>query len=98
MCYWCNVNSVIVLNCDSNERLFELALPRTRCLQFSPKGSYLSTWEPYIGTTVVAVHCLCSVCVCSVTKDIPAGQSNFHIWDMQGQLATEYIQKKQEDR
>ncbi|XP_065887249.1 eukaryotic translation initiation factor 2A-like [Dysidea avara] len=77
---WCDGTSVIAMDCATNEKLFELALPRTRCLRFSPKGSHLVTWEPYI-----------------VTKDIPAGQSNFHIWDIHGQLVTEYIQKKQED-
>ena len=49
VCYYCNVNSVIAMDCATNEKLFELALPRTRCLRFSPKGSHLVTWEPYIG-------------------------------------------------
>ena len=45
------------------------------------------------------VHCFLFsfLFCCLVTKDIPAGQSNFHIWDIRGQLVTEYIQKKQED-
>ena len=37
------------------------------------------------------------ICYVLVTKDIPAGQPNLHIWDMHGKLATEYVQKKQED-
>ena len=57
-------------------------------------------WYDHGSSTLSYILFLCvyvCVCVCLVTKDIPAGQSNFHIWDMQGQLVTEYIQKKQED-
>ena len=32
-----------------------------------------------------------------VSKDIPAGKCNLHIWDMHGQIVTEFIQKQQED-
>ena len=38
------------------------------------------------------------VYICNtVSKDIPAGQYNLHIWDMHGQIVTEFIQKPQED-
>ena len=47
LCYY--KSSVSVKDCITGETLFELALPRTRCLAFSPRGSYLITWEPYIG-------------------------------------------------
>ena len=58
MCNWYCKFSVSVKDCITSETLFELALPRTRCLAFSPRGSYLITWEPYIGKVYNAHTCV----------------------------------------
>lgn len=43
----CRVN---VVRCDGSGLVAELPRPKTCGLQFSPKGSYLVTWEPYAVT------------------------------------------------
>ncbi len=46
--------SVTVMDVESGVEKYSITKPRTRCMCFSPLGSYLALWEPYIGwcTTV----------------------------------------------
>ena len=41
--------SVQVLDVSSSKVKCTLPKPKTRCLQFSPQGTYLALWEPYAG-------------------------------------------------
>ena len=45
---------------------------------------------------VLLIVCM-YVCMYVVSKDIPAGQCNLRIWDIHGQIVSEFIQKKQEN-
>ncbi|XP_071951713.1 eukaryotic translation initiation factor 2A-like [Antedon mediterranea] len=75
---WCDGKSVFVRHTVSGKDVLSLPRPKTSALSFSPKGSYLATWETY-----------------AVTKDIPAGTPNFHIWNIKtGELMTSYVHKK----
>ena len=38
---------VFVYSVTSGEVTCTLDLPKTRCIRFSPRSSYLATWEPY---------------------------------------------------
>ena len=44
-----SVYSVQVIDVCSNTVKVTLPRPKTRCLQFSPQGTYLALWEPYVG-------------------------------------------------
>ncbi|XP_064394143.1 eukaryotic translation initiation factor 2A-like [Halichondria panicea] len=76
---WCDGKSVTVMDVPSGAVKYTISKPKTRCIQFSPLGSYLALWEPY-----------------AVTKDVPAGTPNLHVYNSSGELVTEYIQKKQQ--
>lgn len=47
---WCDGEKLFVYNITASEVAYTLDLPRTRCVQFSPKSGYLATWEPYAVT------------------------------------------------
>ncbi|XP_069053621.1 eukaryotic translation initiation factor 2A isoform X2 [Lepisosteus oculatus] len=47
---WCNGDKVSVLNVADGRVLQSLDLPKTACLEFSPKSSILATWQPYSKT------------------------------------------------
>lgn len=52
--------SVPVLDLLSNTLKCSIPRPKTRLLQFSPQGTYLTLWEPYAGICPAAVslsHC-----------------------------------------
>nr|XP_005515810.1 uncharacterized protein LOC102098449 [Columba livia] len=44
---WCNGEKVNVVNVTSAELLRSFDLPKTVCLEFSPKNTVLATWQPY---------------------------------------------------
>ncbi|KAL8188364.1 UNVERIFIED_CONTAM: Eukaryotic translation initiation factor 2A [Gekko kuhli] len=44
---WCNGEQINIVNVTSNELLHSFDLPKTVCLEFSPKGNILATWQPY---------------------------------------------------
>ena len=68
-----STHRVSVSEVSSGTVLYALNAPKTRCLAFSPKGTYIATWEPYAGARAcVCVHvcvcvCLC-VCMCACAR------------------------------
>uniref|UniRef100_A0ACB8FB91 Eukaryotic translation initiation factor 2A n=2 Tax=Sphaerodactylus townsendi TaxID=933632 RepID=A0ACB8FB91_9SAUR len=44
---WCNGEKINIVNVTSNQLLHTFDLPKTVCLEFSPKGNVLATWQPY---------------------------------------------------
>ncbi|XP_054839473.1 eukaryotic translation initiation factor 2A [Eublepharis macularius] len=44
---WCNGEQINVVNVTSNKLLHSFDLPKTVCLEFSPQGNVLATWQPY---------------------------------------------------
>ncbi|XP_077204805.1 eukaryotic translation initiation factor 2A [Paroedura picta] len=44
---WCNGEQINIVNVTSNKLLHSFDLPKTVCLEFSPKGNVLATWQPY---------------------------------------------------
>ncbi|XP_061493006.1 eukaryotic translation initiation factor 2A isoform X2 [Rhineura floridana] len=44
---WCNGEQVNIVNVTSHNALQSFDLPKTVCLEFSPKSSVLVTWQPY---------------------------------------------------
>ncbi|KAL3847136.1 hypothetical protein ACJMK2_018066 [Sinanodonta woodiana] len=44
---WCNGEFVNIVNTQTFKIIHQLNLPRTACMEFSPLGSLLMTWEPY---------------------------------------------------
>ncbi|XP_062988157.1 eukaryotic translation initiation factor 2A isoform X1 [Elgaria multicarinata webbii] len=44
---WCNGEQVNIMNVISSNVLCSLDLPKTVCLEFSPKCNILVTWQPY---------------------------------------------------
>ncbi|KAG8195231.1 hypothetical protein JTE90_027972 [Oedothorax gibbosus] len=44
---WCTNQRTDVVDNISSKTLCQVDNPRISCLDFSPKGTYLSTWEPY---------------------------------------------------
>ncbi|XP_033118259.1 eukaryotic translation initiation factor 2A-like [Anneissia japonica] len=75
---WCDGKCVSVLETRTGKVLHIIQKPKTTALSFSPRGSYLATWETYI-----------------VTKDVPPGTANFHLWHVKsGELVTSFVHKK----
>ena len=62
---FCLHNFVVIIVCrvfvysiTSGEVTCTLDLPKTRCIRFSPRSSYLATWEPYaITKDTLQGHC-----------------------------------------
>ncbi|KAK3907733.1 Eukaryotic translation initiation factor 2A [Frankliniella fusca] len=48
---WVNGISVKIVSTSTWKLLAEIPHPKVSCLKFSPKGTYLMTWEPCITTT-----------------------------------------------
>ncbi|KAJ1523460.1 hypothetical protein ONE63_001315 [Megalurothrips usitatus] len=48
---WANGICVKIVSTATWKVLAEIPRPRVSCLQFSPKGTYLMTWEPCVTTT-----------------------------------------------
>ncbi|KAH0624077.1 hypothetical protein JD844_007414 [Phrynosoma platyrhinos] len=44
---WCNGEQVNIVNVTSHNVLQSFDLPKTVCLEFSPKNNVLVTWQPY---------------------------------------------------
>ncbi|KAK3596710.1 hypothetical protein CHS0354_025008 [Potamilus streckersoni] len=44
---WCNGEFVNIVNTQTFKLVHQLNLPRTSCMEFSPQGNLLMTWEPY---------------------------------------------------
>ncbi|KAJ7324780.1 hypothetical protein JRQ81_017800 [Phrynocephalus forsythii] len=44
---WCNGEQVNIVNVTSQSVLSSFDLPKTVCLEFSPKSNVLVTWQPY---------------------------------------------------
>ncbi|XP_035233053.1 eukaryotic translation initiation factor 2A-like [Stegodyphus dumicola] len=44
---WCTIQRTNIMDGTTYESLCQLNNSRVSLLQFSPKGTYLSTWEPY---------------------------------------------------
>lgn len=77
---WCNGQKVQIVSTSSYASVSELDKPRTASIDFSPKGTYLATWEPY--TAVKGAN--------------PQENCNLHIWDVhKGTLLKSFIQKRQ---
>jgi hypothetical protein len=50
------MHSVQVLSGDTFTTLFTIPRQRTACLRFSPKGTFLATWEPFLGKVSESQH------------------------------------------
>ena len=60
LCQWVFLPySVPVLDLLSNTLKCSIPRPKTRLLQFSPQGTYLTLWEPYAGMCPAALLCHC---------------------------------------
>ena len=60
-----STHRVSVSEVSSGTVLYALNAPKTRCLAFSPKGTYIATWEPYAGARARVCVCVCAcVCMC----------------------------------
>ncbi|EDO39938.1 predicted protein [Nematostella vectensis] len=44
---WCNGECVNIINTLTGVLVHQLPKTKTACLSFSPRGNYLSTWEPF---------------------------------------------------
>ena len=58
-----STHRVSVSEVSSGTVLYALNAPKTRCLAFSPKGTYIATWEPYAGVCACVRACA-RMCVC----------------------------------
>ncbi|RMC01850.1 hypothetical protein DUI87_21011 [Hirundo rustica rustica] len=53
---WCNGEKVNVVNVTRAELLHSFDLPKTVCLEFSPKNNVLATWQAYANTIANKLH------------------------------------------
>ncbi|XP_033372557.1 eukaryotic translation initiation factor 2A isoform X5 [Parus major] len=53
---WCNGEKVKVVNVTRAELLHSFDLPKTVCLEFSPKNNVLATWQAYANTIANKLH------------------------------------------
>ncbi|KAF4804251.1 Eukaryotic translation initiation factor 2A [Turdus rufiventris] len=53
---WCNGQKVNVVNITRAELLHSFDLPKTVCLEFSPKNNVLATWQAYANTIANKLH------------------------------------------
>lgn len=47
---WVNGMSAKILHCDTWKVAIEIKRPKISAIQFSTRGTYFMTWEPFIGT------------------------------------------------
>lgn len=81
----------------------EIEKPKTQCLSFSPKGTYLCSWETFYGIILLYIyyyrvlkHFLLLLISSTVNQENPKGSPNLFIWKTEtGELIHSYVHKKQ---
>lgn len=94
---------IVTVDVSSWKVVSEIERPKTVYISFSPKGSYLNSWEHFTGPYKInecnndisdfvsrALFCI------SVSPEHPSGTPNLNIWKTEdGSLIHSFIQKKQ---
>lgn len=101
---WTNETSVKIVHCNTWKIITEIKKPKVSAIQFSSKGTYFITWEPFIGINYKIYFIIISITVLYISKLILATLSNLqrspnlHIWKTEtNELVKSFIQKNQKD-
>ena len=53
---WISGPRINIVSCDTWRAIAVIERPKVCAIQFSPKGTYLMTWEPFIGKTPFSLN------------------------------------------